>query len=80
MIKGLLSNGKKAFKSAKSNEMVVLVENGKETDNNYPVCLSSEPDSKSPEDWIRGISFHYEMRGFNGQLSFIVKPFNGFDF
>lgn len=80
MIKGLMTDGKKVFSLAKQNEMVVLVENGKETDNYYPVCLSNEPDGKSPEDWIRSISFHYEMRGFKGQLSFIVKPFKGFDF
>lgn len=77
MIKGLLSSGKKAFNAANYDDIVVLVEDGKETDNYYPVWLSCEPDTKSPEDWIRGISFHYEMRGFKGSLTFVVKKENG---
>ena len=75
MLKLLLAKGRRAFNNANDDEMVVLVENGKETDNIYPICQWGEPDMKSPEDWIRGISFTYQMRKFKGTLSFVVKPY-----
>ena len=56
---------------------VVLVENGKETNNAYPVWSSYEPDSKSPAEWVRGIYLHNELNGCQVDVSFTTRQGKG---
>lgn len=76
MLKSLLAKARKAFNNAEDNEEVVLVVNGKETNNTYPIAAMGEPDGKTPDDWVRGIAFHYQRINFNGTLSFKARKCN----
>ena len=61
-------------------DALVLVENGKETNNLYELVYMNEPDTKTIEDWVGGILFINKFSGKNATISFslkkdCVKPF-----
>lgn len=45
-------------KSTNNNDEIVLCEDGKESDNTYPLWGLIEIDMKSPKEWINSILFH----------------------
>lgn len=73
MLKLLLAKAREQFNNANDDDEVVLVVNGNETNNTYPISAMGEPDGKSPDDWVRGIAFHYELKKFTGTLSFKTR-------
>lgn len=52
------------------NDGVVLVEDGKETNNVYELWALREPDTKTPTDWVRGI---FLFRGSDLNVDFKIK-------
>lgn len=62
------------IKNASNRYMeVVCVEDGQETNNTYPVLNVYEPDTKSPEDWVRGIHLHNRLNGIEVDVSFKMR-------
>lgn len=58
------------------NDAIVLVEDGVETSNSYPLWAHLEsccPDTKTVDDWIDGIFLHYRLRGEEHDVSFVIK-------
>ena len=73
MKKRLLRQMKKLLKKADRYDTIVLCEDGKETENNYPVWCMYEPDTKSPEDWINSIFFFQKLQKKDTTLSLKLK-------
>ena len=73
MLKLLLAKARQVFNNAEDDEEVVLVVNGRETKNTYPISAMGEPDNKSPEDWVCSIAFNYQRINFQGTLSFKTR-------
>jgi hypothetical protein len=44
------------------SDEIVLVVDGVETRNTYPIWCVSEPDCKSPKQWIDGIALESELK------------------
>lgn len=73
----LIDKVKKFQKQAKHREdKLVLVEDGKETSNEYPYWAIHE-DAKSPEEWVGSIMFHWELTGMKKELTMKFVPYNG---
>ena len=81
MKKELMKQIKNLLKGADyRKDALVLVENGKETNNRYELAYMYEPDTKTIEDWVGGILFINKFSGKNATISFnlkkdCVKPF-----
>ena len=59
---------------AKVGDKIVLCIDGEETANDYPYSALIEPDVKSPEGWVNGICFWYDVNEKTCKLSFkLVK-------
>ena len=64
-------------KATDRNDKIVLTEDGKETDNYYPMWILDEASSnKTPTEWVGGIMFDYAIRKRECHLDFIFKPAN----
>lgn len=50
----------------------VLHEDGKPTDNTFPLGFPQEKDAKTPQEWINGIMFDWELRGMKTNLTLIA--------
>lgn len=62
------------------DDAIVLVEDGVETSNSYPLWAHLEsccPDTKTVSDWIDGIFLHYLLRGESHDVSFNVRKAHG---
>ena len=62
------------------DDAIVLVEDGVETTNTYPLWAHLEsccPDTKTVDDWIDGIFLHYRLRGEEHDVSFNVRKAHG---
>ena len=79
MNKKLKAEMKSLLKQANRDDSIVLCENGKETENDYPVWMAYErtPDTKSPSDWINGIVFFYELQKKTSELALKIKVDGG---
>lgn len=53
--------------------LIVLCEDGKETNNTYPLPVTQERDASSPADWLNGIMFGWCLRGQKTELKLILK-------
>lgn len=69
----LLRQIRNILKKAERQDTIILCEDGKETDNEYPVGDIYEPDAKSPEDWVNSIMFFYRLEKKTSKLSFKLK-------
>lgn len=66
--KALLKVVKAFLKKAKNREdKLVLVEDGKDTTNEYPYWVTKD-EGKTPQEWVNGIMFHWEFGGMKKNL------------
>ncbi len=47
--------------STNRNDVIVLYEDGKETNNTYPLSCINEPDTKSVSEWVRDIILYHDV-------------------
>lgn len=71
----LLKQMHKLTPGAGMNDALVVCEDGVETNNIYPIWQACQhsPDTKTAEDWIRGIAFEHTMKKRTCEVSLILK-------
>ena len=69
----LLRQIRNILKKAERQDTIILCEDGKETNNEYPIEDAYEPDANSPEDWVNSIVFFYTLEKKTSKLSFKLK-------
>lgn len=71
----LLDKVGKFLKQAKHREdKLVLVEDGKDTTNEYPYWAIHE-DGKTPHQWVNAIMFSWELGGMKKSLTMKYVPY-----
>lgn len=71
----LMKQFRSLMKVADRYDAIVVCEDGKETNNSYPIRQAYEhcPDTKTPEDWICGIAFHHSISKLTCKVTLALK-------